>query len=169
MPMGPGNRPLFYGGNMNKTWVQAIIDSKLYPFMPGATITLWGHYFKIYSDKSLCLEMDNEFVKGAVKAGRVKIMDTTPPGVVDVKVPEHKKVNIVVEDPEFTKDVSDFYGSGDMKTLIESLGELTNAKIRAFVKERFDEILPVSMNKADMLEQIRTLTDVAYINMQKEE
>ena len=173
MPMGPGNRPLFHGGNMSedKTWVQAVIDPKLYPNMPGSVIRLWGFDFKIYTDKSLCLEMPNDFVKHEVKAGHVKVMDSLPPGIVevDMDIPDHKKVNVKIEDPQFTKSVKNYYGYGNMNAFIENISKLTVPKIKSFAKSRFDVTFPINIKKEDLLDELRSLTDLAIISEEAEE
>jgi len=151
------------------TWVQAIVDPKLYPYMPGAIIRLWGHDFKIYTDKSLCMEMPNEFVSSEVKAGRVKVLNGLPPGIVevDLNVPEHKKVRVELEKPQFTLDVSSYFGSGSLNQLINDLEKHTVEHIKEFAKDRFEMEFPARTLKADMLDEIRTMTDLKIIELNK--
>lgn len=154
--------------NFETTWVKAIVDPKLYPFLPGSTIRMWGFDFTIYTDKSLCLKMHNDFVSGEVKAGRVKIMESPPPGIVEIKPEktEHKKISIDISDQQFTYDITNYFGSGNMNRLIEDLRELTNPKIRTFAKKRFENISFASnATKDDMLDKIRSLTDIEILRL----
>jgi len=157
----------------NKTWVQALVSSKLFPNIPGSTVRVWGFDFKIYPGRKLCLKMDNDFVRNEVRAGRVKVMDSPPPGVVEkVKVqieepepPKHKEITIEVGLPGFTMDVETYFGHGNMKGMIDSLSELTVSEIRKFALDSFEKTFPVRTTKDEILEQIRTMTDSEIVKI----
>ena len=158
----------------DKIWVKAVVDPSLYPFMPGAVIRLWGFDFTIYQDKSLCIEMETDYIRSQVKAGRVRIMDTPPPGILDDidsdedETPVQKKVSVKLPDPEFTMDVKSYFGHGNMNNFIENLRKLSVPKIKSFSKERFEKTFPINIKKDDLLDEIRTLTDIEFITSNKD-
>lgn len=164
------------------TWVQAIVDQSLYPFIPGATIRLWGHDFKIYPNRKLCMRMHNDFIASETKAGHVTVMNSPPPGVVEVEtpkedtkietkddVPEQKKVEIKIDLPDFTMDIGSYFGHGNMTKLMDKIGKLTVPEIRSFAKERFQKTFPVRASKDEILDEVRTLTDRAVIRIIEEQ
>ena len=143
-------------------WVKAIIDPKLYSHVTGQTIRLWGHDFEIQQDGSLCMKMDPEFIASETKAGRIKIMDSPPPGK-DKEI--HKKVTVVdTISPSFTMDIGNYYGVGDLNKLIEKVTAMKRNKIFKFVDERFENHgLKKSMKTEDLVDKIRSLIDSAFI------
>lgn len=146
-----------------RTWVEAKVDPMLYPNLPGSIIRLWGFDFKIYPGKKLCVKMDNDFVPHEVKAGHVREMTSPPPGVVEKFVPEQKEVHVQISKEPFTMDFEDYYGSGSLDKLISKLERVTVPEIKSFAKKRFDVTFPINAKKVDILDEIRTLTDLKII------
>lgn len=161
---------------MEKVWVRATADPKLHTKVPGIIIRLYGHDFEVQVDGTLCMKMDPAFVKNEIKAGRVRVMKF-PPGKDEVA---HKKITIIdttgpfivdTISKEFTMDIGNYYGAGDLNQLIERITALKKKeKMIKFADERFTtHSLKLSMKIEDVIDKIRSLVDSAYIQAKKED
>jgi hypothetical protein len=160
-----------------KVWVKALVDPKLHTKVPGVGIVLWGHAFQTQSDGSLCMEMDIDFVKPEVRAGRIRVLEKPPPGksneamiskIVVIKEPVVEK-KPVEKKPAFTHDIGDFFGAGSLNDLIDQIGQYTKSELIEFADERFKGHEISKTMKNDMIiDKIRSLTDIAYMQYTEE-
>jgi hypothetical protein len=152
----------------NIMWVQAIVDPKLYAKITGSIITIWGHRFEVQQDGSLCLDMNTDFIASEMKAGRIKRMASPPPGK-DKKIFE--KI-VIKQDPPvgFTMNIGNYYGAGDLNTLIERVEKMKNKEIVVFASERFPtkKKLRINMKSEDMIDKVRSYIDSALVALKKD-
>ncbi len=145
-------------------WVKAIIDRKLYAHVTGQIIRLWGHDFEVQQDGSLCLEMNSGFVDSEVRAGRIKKLNAPPPGKSKTI---HEDITIIIPD-DFTLDIGNYYGAGDLNKLIEKITAMKKAEVIKFADNRFtNHRLKRTMKAEDIIDKIRSLIDSAFLKAQK--
>jgi hypothetical protein len=155
---------------MERIWVRSTADPKLHTKVPGVVIRIYGHDFETQLDGTLCMRMNPAFVKDEVKAGRVRVMKMPPAGT------EEEMTIVEIEKTEgpvfpFTLDVKTYYGAGDLNSLIEKITAMKMEKkdLIMFANERFkNHNLKMSMKTEDMIDNIRTLTDSAYIKKEED-
>jgi hypothetical protein len=149
-----------------KVWVKALVDPKLYIKVAGVQIILWGHVFETQADGTLCTEMNTDFVKSEVRAGRVRVLEKPPPGKSnEAMISKIDVVDTNKEDRDFALDISNYYGAGDLNTLILKISEdMTKEQMMVFADDRFkDHSLKYNMTREVMIDKIRSLVDSAYM------
>lgn len=149
-----------------KIWVKALVDPKLHTKVPNVPIILWGHTFHTQIDGSLCMEMDADFVKAEVRAGRVRVLEKPPPG----KSNELMAAKVVVIDKTaFTLNIGSYYGTGSLNNLIEKVSTMTKEEMIDFANERFPKNnITRNMKDDTILDKIRSLADIAYIEYEEQ-
>jgi len=144
-------------------WVKANVDPKLYLKIPGQIIRVWGHDFTIQKDGSLCIDMHEDFVATELKAGRIQKVSPLP-GTEPEKITIVKETKILKEPPPgFTMDIGNYYGAGDLNTLIEKVSELKAPAIIKFAAERFPDEAKLKGKIPDMVDKIRSYVDSALL------
>jgi len=152
---------------MDKVWVRAAVNTKLHTKVPGVPIRLWGHDFEVQVDGTLCMQMDRAYVKNEVKAGRVRVMESPPVGKDKAM---HKKITVIdTTGPKLTMNIGNYYGAGDLNTLIERVSAMRKKEsIINFADKRFeDHNLKLSMKLDDIIDKVRSLVDSAYIKFKE--
>jgi hypothetical protein len=113
--------------------------------------------------------MNEDFIASEIKAGRIKKMTSPPPGK-DKKI--IKKITVIKQDLPvgFTMDIGNYYGAGDLNTLIERVEKMKNKEIIVFASERFPKKkkLRVNMESEDMIDKIRSYIDSALVALKKD-
>jgi len=82
----------------------------------------------------------------------------------------HKKITVIdTTGPKLTMNIGNYYGAGDLNTLIERVSAMRKKEsIINFADKRFeDHNLKLSMKLDDIIDKVRSLVDSAYIKFKE--
>lgn len=121
--------------------------------LPGQIVTAFGHKFVMQPSGDVLCDMHRDFVPTEVAAGRIEVVEPGPP----------KKQEIVPELMQFSMEVSDFYGVGDVDKLATALSKLRKELLQEFASTRLSVDLPNSIPNDRMIRQIMDLVKRAHV------